>query len=673
MNIIIDIMDYTNVLDFCKMNLRCHMNNLISIHNKNIQLTEEELGALNYLEQALPHLVSYFKNELLIARDKISQRLITSLYRENLVNAQSNSLIMWSNDIEDCPIDGQHQMMRVYFPQEDKYIFARITGKHAFGRVDVEGPFYYRAKHSNQFCRILHPNEILASILKEKPALDNEASSQFKDDMENSVANMALALAYQAYEMQHANEPLLDIIFNEQDSYLRSEQAVIEGHPLHPGAKLRKGLNANENIKYSSEYNKEINLKCVLIHQSIAKTETLSLTYNDELKSHFPELYQRIENECTGFSNLDDYDLMIVHPWQFHNILLHQYEEELKHHLMIPLNVELPYYAGLSFRTLMPKYPVTLPHIKLSTNVHITGEIRTLSEQTTHNGPLVTRILNDILEQDADFTYYRTGILNEFAGIHFYNSNDAEAIQTDRSEQLGTLFRDNIYNLIDNDSVPIIPSSLVTTYKNNEEPPIISLIQRYKTNYVKDSLDVAAHEWLTDYISQLLGIVMPLYVKYGIALEAHLQNSIATFNTDGRLRTIYIRDFEGLRIDEQQLNEAGYVTEHFHEKSRILTDSKTTVFNKVFYSTVQNHIGELILTVSKFIDDDKFEATLWNSVGNIIHHILNQLTNVDTNRISQIKKVMFDEVIDYKCVTTMRLEDEAHHYTYIKVSNPLHK
>ncbi|HII1436869.1 TPA: sialic acid synthase, partial [Staphylococcus aureus] len=82
---------------------------------------------------------------------------------------------------------------------------------------------------------------------------------------------------------------------------------------------------------------------------------------------------------------------------------------------------------------------------------------------------------------------------------------------------------------------------------------------------------------------------------------------------------------------------------------------------------------ELILTVSKFIDDDKFEATLWNSVGNIIHHILNQLTNVNTDRISQIKKVIFDEVIDYKCVTTMRLEDEAHHYTYIKVSNPLHK
>lgn len=67
---------------------------------------------------------------------------------------------------------------------------------------------------------------------------------------------------------------------------------------------------------------------------------------------------------------------------------------------MIPLKIEIPYYAGLSFRTLMPKFPSTLPHIKLSTNVHITGEIRTLSEQTTHNGPLVTQILNDILKQD---------------------------------------------------------------------------------------------------------------------------------------------------------------------------------------------------------------------------------------------------------------------------------
>ena len=45
-----------------------------------------------------------------------------------------------------------------------------------------------------------------------------------------------------------------------------------------------------------------------------------------------------------------------------------------------------------------------------------------------------------------------------------------------------------------------------------------------------------------------------------------------TFNQDGCLSKIYIRDFEGLRIDETQLNQMGYKTSHFHKKSRILTN-----------------------------------------------------------------------------------------------------
>ena len=31
--------------------------------------------------------------------------------------------------------------MRVHFPESDKYLFAKVSSTHAFGRVDVEGPF----------------------------------------------------------------------------------------------------------------------------------------------------------------------------------------------------------------------------------------------------------------------------------------------------------------------------------------------------------------------------------------------------------------------------------------------------------------------------------------------------------------------------------------------------
>lgn len=651
--------------------MRCHMNKNITINNLNLQLTCEEYDVYTYLNEFYPDLVDNFRQYILIGRDKISQRLITSLYRENLVQAKENSQIIRHTKLTMSMFSKDKDVLCIHFPKSNLDIYSQIKGSHAFDRVDVEGPFYILKHHNHEYERIQHPNDILDLILAEAPKLDNAASEQFRDDLNNSAANMILALSYQAKHMQLSHESLWELITKSEDSYLRSEQSVIEGHPLHPGAKLRKGMSAEENIHYNSEYGQKIQLKCILIHNSIAHVQSLSSNYNDTIQQAFHKLFTHHLNKNNDIT-IEDYHLMIVHPWQFEHILLNQYQQELDEQLIIPIDMTLPYYAGLSFRTLMPKYPELLPHIKLSTNVHITGEIRTLSEQTTHNGPLVTKIVNDILKKDTDFKPYRIEKLDESAGIHFYNSKDHSAIQTERSEQLGTLFRENIYTIIDEDTIPIISSSLIAYYPNNTEPPIESLIKRYQhTNQFK-TFEKAAFAWIQDYATQLLGIVIPLYVKYGIALEAHLQNSIATFNQDGSLSKIYIRDFEGLRIDEIQLNHMGYKTSHFHKKSRILTQSTTSVFNKVFYSTVQNHLAELILTIAEKVETVDFEKAMWHDISHIIHNILAKLTDVDAVRLQHITQTLFAKTIDYKCVTTMRLEDEAHEYTYIKVDNPLH-
>ena len=55
--------------------------------------------------------------------------------------------------------------------ESDKYLFAKVSSTHAFGRVDVEGPFYYCDSDGRQCVRILHPNEVLADILKENQSL----------------------------------------------------------------------------------------------------------------------------------------------------------------------------------------------------------------------------------------------------------------------------------------------------------------------------------------------------------------------------------------------------------------------------------------------------------------------------------------------------------------------
>ncbi|WP_426456628.1 IucA/IucC family protein [Staphylococcus cohnii] len=648
------------------MNSKSINNNLLN------NVNNDEQHAFDYLSSINEQWAKLFLNMLLESRDKISQRLISSLHRENLVESRSHSKVISNQDLNIVHLPANSKLLSIAFPKLNKTLYATITGEHAFDRLDVQGPFYI--EHNGSYNRVQHPNEILNIILTISPELDNEASTQFYEDLNNSVTNMAIALSYQAYTLENNKKSLYDLIINSEDSYLSSEQFVIEGHPIHPGAKLRKGMTPETVINYSAEFGNAISLQFILIHKSIAKAQTYIEEENDLLFRMFEGLKAAVMNHV-GRDQINQYYVMVVHPWQYDHILLQEYKAELNTKKVIPIDYQQSYYAGLSFRTLMPKYPEKLPHIKLSTNVHITGEIRTLSEQTTINGPQVTRILNDIKQNDSLFKHINADTIDELAGIHFYNSLDETTIRTKRSEQLGTLFRTNIYQLIKNDTTPIIPSALVTSTIYNDEPLIVSLIKKYKEKNKLPTFEIAALSWIQQYSQALIDITIPLYVKYGIALEAHLQNSIATFTEDGLLDTLYIRDFEGLRIDQMHLNKMGYSTAKFHEKSLILSDQPQTVFNKVFYSSIQNHLGELIVSITKSSEHSNFETQLWQLIRDILIAKLKVIANDidDQQRVENIKSILLAPKIDYKCVTTMRLTDEADYYTYIKVSNPLYQ
>lgn len=648
------------------------MNSKSINNNLSNKMNNDEQHAFDYLLSINEQWAQLFLNMLLESRDKISQRLISSLHRENLIDSRSYSKIISNQDLNIVHLPANSKLLSITFPKVNKTLYATITGNHAFDRLDVQGPFYI--EDNGNYNRVQHPNEILNIILTISPELDNEASTQLYEDLNNSVTNMAIALSYQAYTLENNKKSLYELIMNAEDSYLSSEQFVIEGHPIHPGAKLRKGMTPETVINYSAEFGNAISLQFILIHKSIAKAQTYIEEENDLLFRLFEGLEAAVMNHV-GHDQVNQYYVMVVHPWQYDHILLQEYKEELKTNRLIPIDYQQSYYAGLSFRTLMPKYPKKSPHIKLSTNVHITGEIRTLSEQTTINGPQVTHILNDIKQKDSLFKHINADTIDELAGIHFYNSLDKVTTRTKRSEQLGTLFRTNIYHLIKNETTPIIPSALVSSTIYNNEPLIVSLINKYKEKNKFPTFEIAALSWIKQYGQALIDITIPLYVKYGIALEAHLQNSIATFSEDGRLDRLYIRDFEGLRIDRIRLNKMGYSTASFHEKSLILSDQPQTVFNKVFYSSIQNHLGELIVSITKSSEDSNFEKQLWQLIRDILIAKLNDIANDidDQQRVKNIKSILLAPKIDYKCVTTMRLTDEADYYTYIKVDNPLHQ
>ena len=140
-------------------------------------------------------------NMLLESRDKISQRLISSLHRENLIDSRSYSKIISNQDLNIVHLPANSKLLSIAFPKVNKTLYATITGNHAFDRLDVQGPFYI--EDNGNYNRVQHPNEILNIILTISPELDNDASTQFYEDLNNSVTNMAIALSYQAYTLEN--------------------------------------------------------------------------------------------------------------------------------------------------------------------------------------------------------------------------------------------------------------------------------------------------------------------------------------------------------------------------------------------------------------------------------------------------------------------------------------
>ncbi|WP_335868939.1 IucA/IucC family protein [Bacillus sp. 2205SS5-2] len=660
---------------------------------KNNGHDKEEAQIIAYLKEENQHLLDYYTASIQKGRNGIMNRLISSIFRENILGMRKKQIKLlksrssweWETSL---PLSVREFLLSKYeiydkfnkisilpFKNQRSFIIVPISQQFAFGRVEVVGPFALISEQGIPMW-ITHPVEVLEILSKEDWDEDSEPLESFKNDLSNSSANLALAYAYKNYQQSLDTVSLLETVESNQNSYAILEQSVTEGHPCHPGAKMRKGLSASENYQYSSEFQNPVKISFVALHKTLACTATIGGNWNKLIFSLEPDLQIAYEKTLRQLDkNARDFYVLPIHPWQMVNTIPLMFSVELNKMEII----EIPYdkcfyYAGMSFRTLFPMEMEDLkPHYKLTTNVHLTGEVRTLSEQTIHNGPLMSQILANILKNDSLIDEKIFIPIIELGGLHYYNELDDEPSKTDRSENLACVIRENLYHYIEPNEIPIVGSALLASNSDQDTSVIIELIQRFQqTNQLKTQKE-AAYLFLKQYVQNLVDGVVPLLVKYGIGLEGHLQNTVPVFHKNGTPVKILIRDWEGIRIDTERLSKAGFDLSKFHNKSRILTTDLKSVRNKLFYSVVQNHLGELILHLVKELELDEY--SLWAIVKERFNIVFNRIEEegVWQERVAEDRINFFNKEIDYKAVTTMRMLGEAHNYTYVKVQNPLSK
>lgn len=335
-----------------------------------------------------------------------------------------------------------------------------------------------------------------------------------------------------------------------------------------------------------------------------------------------------------------------VHPFQFEHVIPKVYTEEIKSQNIIPLQ----HTGGLvkstsSFRTVCPLDTIT-PIIKLPVNSQMTSTIRSISNNSIINSKTIGEYFKYIYKTDDRLNEISLPVL-EYGGMTYIHD------EVDKQRNLSFILREN-----NTQYIPAHASLYTATC-------LFELNEHHQKIYV-DMIETARATatpiaWFDQYVSLLVETVLTLMTKYGVGLEAHLQNMSFEF-MNGMPTRLHVRDFGGLRIDASRVPE-------WLELSNALTNATTEgMYEKVQNTLMSNHLNTL---VHHFSEDYAYDPNLlWLRINRTFKAVFEDLLSQDIEHTEADIKAFYKETINEKALLTMRVSNKDQDI-YIQKANPL--
>ena len=430
---------------------------------------------------------------------------------------------------------------------------------------------------------------------------------------------------------------------NDIDDVLYSESLIFEGHPTHPLTKTKLPLSMEEVRTYSPEFEKIINLKVMLIHNEYVNVTTILDHSQFILNEVIPEYIDELHTFMNDRERLlKDYKVILVHPWQYEHTIRNKYKEWLQDYILISTPFHVPSKATSSFRTMsLINHPY---HVKLPVNVQATSAVRTVSPETTIDGPKLSQALHRELNQ-----YTQLDVALEPYGLFAKTDSDD-------ARQLACIIREKPF--IKDDGILLVTGALVNKNVVDNEITVDSYLK-----WMNDDINQhTIHQFMRNYTRQLVTPLLALIQDYGIALEAHMQNTLVHLGPEYQIQFI-VRDLGGSRIDIKTLSQK---LKHIEvENKSLLADSIEEVIMKFQHAVVQNQLAELIFHFKKY--DFIKEEELFNIIQEEIEVAINDTKpHADT-----LRKVLFGPTITVKALLKMRMKKKVKKYLNISLDNPI--
>lgn len=445
---------------------------------------------------------------------------------------------------------------------------------------------------------------------------------------------------------------------------LDPESLVVAGHPWHPSCKARLGLRRWENLRHGPDLLADAPVHAVDLPEGRLVLAGPFLELTRDLFPPAPAGRVRLPVHALQLRRLPR---LLGPAWG---------------DLVRPAPVApLPARALLSLRTVcLAGHPL---HLKLAADIHTTSARRQVSAHSVVNGPRLAALLDAIQAADPR-TRRGLRIQPDLAAAGLSPALGALA------GQLGVIVRPAPAPLaaeLVREAAPHLPPAShvcqdmsLTTFSSGHAPEVIVcaalgerrpggdlLLRELSADYPGDRR-ARLSAFFADYLALLLPPLLRLLTAHGVALEAHLQNTLLVH--DGRPRGFLVRDLGGVRVHRPRLAAAGHRPE-LAPGSFTITDDLAEAQSKLMHTLVHAHLAALI----GWLDDagGPAPAELWPRVADDLARLLCAWSREPAlaRACAEDRAVLLAPNCRAKALWTMRIDERSSDYAYTTLANAL--
>ncbi|MFG2663811.1 IucA/IucC family protein [Streptomyces sp. NPDC048387] len=329
-----------------------------------------------------------------------------------------------------------------------------------------------------------------------------------------------------------------------EDPYVRSEQALLMGHPYHPAPKTRGGGPAASWLPYAPEAHARFPLVMLGLREDQVAEEGGPAA---------AAAVDALAGILDGPRPPAGYRALPAHPWQLDLVAGRpEVREALADGRLLRLGpTRLPVWPTASLRTVHAPGPEGDLFAKFSLDVRVTNDVRRLWR-------------HDLLRlRRAD-----AAVEEGFAGLRRRTGSPAVWL-CDRGyrtaafafEELAVLVRDGLRGRVLPGAEPLLCAALAEGFPGSP---------------LAGAADPVA--WWRAYLRQVVPPVLDLFARHGIVLEAHLQNCLVAVDGRGMPRQALFRDAEGVKLPEDM--------------------PRAAAWERLVYCLVVNHLTEVAATLA---------------------------------------------------------------------------